>query len=402
MSTSSVPRPEPAAPSRSVGPFDLPRIARRGVPEGAVPALALFAAVRLAGLLAVIVTNALRGRPLLRTLAHSWDSGWYLHIAAQGYGHKMWITPQGAVQTDWAFFPLYPALIRALTTVLPFTPGQAALLIAWLAAAVAAYGVYVIGHLLHGRGVATALVGLWAVMPHAVELTIAYTESLFAALAVWSLYCVLKGRWLGAGALAALAGLARPSGFAVAGAVVLAAAYEVWRGRGRVPLGLWAGAVLAPLGFLGYVLWVGARVGDLFGGYFRVQSAWGSRYDFGVGAARFVKALLLHGGGVVYTVALLVVVAGVLLFALLCLDRAPLVLVVFAGVLILLVVGGSGSFSSKPRFLLPAFPLLIPMARALVRTWRVRPVQAVLVYGALTLVSLFFGAYVTAVAHSPL
>lgn len=80
----------------------------------------------------------------------------------------------------------------------------------------------------------------------------------------------------------------------------------------------------------------------------------------------------------------------------------PLVLVVFSGVLILLVLGGSGSFSSKPRFLLPAFPLLIPMARALARTWRVRPGQAVLVYGALTLVSLFFGAYVTAVAHSPL
>ncbi|RAJ61181.1 dolichyl-phosphate-mannose-protein mannosyltransferase [Streptomyces sp. PsTaAH-130] len=402
VSTSSVPRPEPAAPSRPAGRFDLPRIARRGIPEGAVPALALFACVRLAGILAVILANALRGHPLVRTLAHSWDSRWYLHIAAQGYGHKMWITPQGAVQTDWAFFPLYPALIRALTTVLPLTPGQAALLISWLAAGVAAYGVYAIGHLLHGRGVATALVGLWAVMPHAVELTIAYTESLFAALAIWSLYCVLKGRWLWAGALAAFAGLARPSGFAVAGAVALAAVYEAWRGRGRVSWRLWAGAVLAPLGFLGYVLWVGTQVGNLFGGYFKVQSAWDSRFDFGVGAARFVKALLLHGGGVVYTVALLVVATGVLLFALLCLDRPPLVLVVFSGVLILLVLGGSGSFSSKPRFLLPAFPLLIPMARALVRTWRVRRVQAVLVYGALTLVSLFFGAYVTAVAHSPL
>nr|WP_244320348.1 MULTISPECIES: mannosyltransferase family protein [Streptomyces] len=402
MSTSSVPRPEPAAPSRPAGRFDLPRIVRRGIPEGAVPALALFACVRFAGILAVIVTNALRGHPLVRTLAHSWDSRWYLHIAAQGYGHKMWITPQGAVQTDWAFFPLYPALIRALTTVLPLTPGRAALLIAWLAAGVAAYGVYVIGHLLYGRGVATALVGLWAVMPHAVELTIAYTESLFAALAIWALYCVLKGRWLWAGALAAFAGLARPSGFAVAGAVALAAVYEAWRRRGRVSWRLWAGAVLAPLGFLGYVLWVGTQVGNLFGGYFKVQSAWDSRFDFGVGAARFVKALLLHGGGVVYTVALLVVATGVLLFALLCLDRPPLVLAVFAGVLILLVLGGSGSFSSKPRFLLPAFPLLIPMARALARTWRVRPVQAVLVYGALTLVSLFFGAYVTAVAHSPL
>jgi hypothetical protein len=349
----------------------------------------------------VIVTNAVRGHSLVRSLAHSWDSRWYLHIAAQGYGHKIWITPQGAVQSDWAFFPLYPGLIRALT-VLPFTPGQAALLIAWTAAVVAAYGVYVIGHLLYGRGVATALVALWAVMPHSVELTIAYTESLFAALAVWSLYCVLKGRWLWAGALAALAGLSRPSGFAVAVAVSLAAAHEALRRRGRVPVSLWAGAVLAPLGWLGYVLWVGSQTGDLLGGYFKVQSAWDSRFDFGVGSARFLKALLLHGGGAVYPAALVIVAAGVLLFALLCLERAPLALVVFAGVLILLVVGGSGSFSSKPRFLLPAFPLLIPMARALTRTWRVRPAHAVVVYGGLTVVSLLFGAFVTVVARSPL
>lgn len=404
VSTSSVPRPESAAPSpsRPLRPPTLPWITRRGIPEGALRALALFAAVRLAGIIVVIITNAVRGHPLVKSLAHSWDSRWYLHIAAQGYGHKIWITPQGAVQSDWAFFPLYPELIRALTTVLPFTPGQAALLISWIAAGVAAYGVYAIGHHLYGRGVATALVALWAVMPHSVELTIAYTESLFAALAVWSLYCVLKGRWLWAGALAALAGLSRPSGFAVAGAVCIAAAYEVVRQRGRAPASVWAGAVLAPLGWLGYVLWVGSQTGDLLGGYFKVQSAWDSRFDFGVGSARFTKALLLHGGDAVYPAALVIVAAGVLLFALLCLERAPLALVVFAGILVLLVVGGSGSFSSKPRFLLPAFPLLIPMARALTRTWRVRPAHAVVVYAGLTVASLLFGAFVTVVAHSPL
>jgi hypothetical protein len=363
----------------------------------------LFAAVRLAGVLAVMVANHLGGHPLTRSLAHSWDSRWYLHIATHGYGRLIWISQAGAVQTDWAFFPLYPGLVRALTTVLPFvTPGQAGILIAWSAAIVAAYGIYVIGHHLYGRATATALVALWAVLPHAVELTIAYTESLFAALAAWSLYCVLKRRWVWAGSLAALAGLARPTGFAVAVAVGVAAAHEVLRRRGRVPAGLWVGALVAPLGWLGYVLWVGWRTGDLLGGYFKVQSAWDSRFDFGAGAVRFLGALFRYGGGFVYPMALLVVVLGLVLFGLLCLDRAPLALVVFAGVLVLLVVGGSGSFSSKPRFLLPVFPLLIPPARALVRTWRVRPAHALLVGGALAVVSVLYGAYVTVVAHSPL
>ncbi|WP_053711169.1 hypothetical protein [Streptomyces sp. NRRL B-3648] len=402
VSTSSVPRPEPTAPAGPLHRPWPPRPAAAGSPRGFLPALALFAGLRLAGILAVILTNELRGHPLVRNLAHSWDSRWYLHIATHGYGRLIWVGPTGAVQTDWAFFPLYPALIRALTTVLPLTPGQAGLLIAWTAAGVAAYGVYRVGHHLYGRGVATTLVALWAALPHAVELTLAYTESLFAALAAWSLYCVLKGRWLWAGTLAALAGLSRPSGVAVAVAVSLTAGYEVLRRRGRAPARLWAGALLAPLGWLGYVLWVGSRTGDVLGGYFSVQSAWGSRYDFGVGSVRFLKALLLHGGGVVYPAALLIIAVSVLLFVLLCLERAPLPLVVFSGVLVLLVLGGAGSFSSKPRFLLPAFPLLIPMARALARTWWLRRSPAVVVYGALAMASLLAGAYVTAVAHSPL
>ncbi|MEV5842612.1 hypothetical protein AB0M32_11645 [Streptomyces sp. NPDC051985] len=397
MSTSSVPRPGSAA---QLGPAHPPALRR--TPSGPARALALFTAVRLAGVAAVVAANHVTGRPLVRDLAHAWDARWYQHIAAHGYGHLIEITRQGAVQTDWAFFPLYPGLVRALTTVLPLTPGQAAFLVAATAAVVAARGIHRIGDHLYGGAVATALVVLWAVLPQSVELTIGYTESLFSALAAWSLYCVLKGRWLWAGSLAALAGLSRPSGFAVAAAVVVAGGYEAVRRRGRVPVGLWAGCLLAPLGWLGYVLWVGQRTGDLLGGYFEVQRAWSSRFDFGAGSLRFLKGLLLHGGAFVYTVDLAIVAVGVLLFCLLCLDRAPLVLVVFAGVLVLVVVGGSGDFSSKPRFLLPAFPLLIPPARALVRSRRARPAHAVLVVGALTAVSLLFGAYVMTVARSPL
>ncbi|MET8694342.1 hypothetical protein ABZV65_17600 [Streptomyces bauhiniae] len=402
MITSSAPRPgaatAPGPPRRRA----LPRIVRHRAPHGALLALALFAAVRAAGIAAVIATNALADRPLVRNLAHSWDSRWYLHIAAHGYGRLIWITPTGGVQSDWAFFPLYPALVRAADTVLPLTPAAAAMLISWAAAVIAAYGIYLIGHHLYGRATATALVALWAVLPHAVELTIAYTESLFAALAAWSLYCVLKDRWLWAGTLALLAGLARPTGFAVAAAVIAAAAQQLWLRRGQVAPGVWAAALLAPLGWLGYVLWVGRCTGDLTGGYFAVQGAWGSRIDFGAGAARFVGALLAHGGQVIYPVALALVLISLVLFALLCLERAPLALVAFAGVLVLLVVFGSGSFSSKPRFLLPAFPLLIPAARALTRTWRTRPAAACLVGGALALASVLYGAYVTVLVHSPL
>jgi hypothetical protein len=370
---------------------------------GAAQALALFAVIRLAGIAAIALANAFSRHPLSRGLAHTWDSRWYLHIAEYGYGtHVHVLSTTGAVQRDWAFFPLYPGLIRAVYTVLPVSPGAAALLIAWTAAGVAAYGIYAIGHHLYGRAVATALVALWASLPHSVVLDIAYTESLLSALAAWSLYAVLKGRWLWAGVLAALAGLSRPTGFAVAAAVSVAAVYELIRLRGRAPLALWAGAAIAPLGWVGFVLWVGDHTGDLLGGYFTVQRAWDSRFDFGAGSLKFLKGLLLHGGRVVYPLSLVIVAAAVLLFFLLCIDRLPLALVVYSGILVLITVGGSGPYASKPRFLVPAFPLLLPLALAFARSWRVRPKHAFVLGAALAALSVVYGAYLLTASDTPL
>jgi hypothetical protein len=370
---------------------------------GAARALALFAFIRLVGIAAIALANNLAGHPLFKGLAHAWDSRWYLNIAEYGYGtHVYVLATTGAVQRDWAFFPLYPGLIRAVYTVLPISPGAAALLISWSAAGAAAYGIYAIGHHLYGRAVATALVAVWASLPHSVVLDIAYTESLLTALAAWSLYAVLTGRWLWAGALAALAGLSRPTGFAVAAAVGITAVHEIIRRRGRVPLGLWVGAAIAPLGWVGFVLWVGDHTGDLLGGYFTVQRAWDSRFDFGAGSLEFLKALLLHGGRVVYPVALVIVAAAVLLFCLLCIDRLPLALVVYTGILVLITVGGSGPYASKPRFLLPAFPLLIPLALAFARSWRVRPKHAFVLGTALAALSVAYGTYILTASRTPL
>jgi hypothetical protein len=225
------------------------------------------------------------------------------------------------------------------------------------------------------------------------------------AFAAWSLYAVLTGRWVWAGALAALAGLSRPNGFAVAAAVLTSAAYEIWRERrplGRVSHRLWTGAALSPLGWGAYVLWVGRREGDLLGGYFAVQRLWGSTFDLGLGSLRLIKHLLLHGDRFVFPMTMVIVAAGMLLYALLLVDRAPLPLVVYSGVLLLIALGGSGFFESKPRFLLPAFPLLLPLARALVRTARARPWHATVVVGALAGLSFAYGAYLVVIAHTPL
>ncbi|MFJ3308515.1 hypothetical protein ACIPSA_36835 [Streptomyces sp. NPDC086549] len=367
-------------------------------------AVGLFAVARISGAAVLAVAAWATGRQPLALLGRSWDSVWYLGIAAHGYGRTLYFHPT-VIHSDLAFFPLYPALVRIVTALTPLGGGAAGLIVSWTAAGVAACGIYAIGARLHGRAVGTALVLLWGLLPHSVVLSMAYTEPVLTAFAAWSLYAVLSGNWLRAGSLAALAGLSRPNGFAVAAAVIAAAACEAYRVRrrgGRVSHRLWTGAALAPLGWTAYVLWVGRRKGNLLGGYFEVQRLWGSRFDFGRGSLHFVRQLLLHGNRFVFPMTMVIVAAGVLMYVLLVVDRAPLPLLVHSGVLLLIALGGSGFFESKPRFLLPAFPLLLPLARALVRTARARPWHATVVVCALAGLSFVYGAYLVVFAHTPL
>jgi hypothetical protein len=67
---------------------------------------------------------------------------------------------------------------------------------------------------------------------------------------------------------------------------------------------------------------------------------------------------------VTVTVTLLV---SVVLYALCAWDRQPLPLLVFTGVLLLIVLGSGGVYFPRARFLMPAFPLLLPLALHLSR-----------------------------------
>lgn len=363
----------------------------RGRAPGALVALGVYAAVRGAGVLAVAVAAWWTGRSPVRVLGESWDSTWYLRIAENGYGRTQIWPGIGSVQSDSAFFPLYPVLIRCASAVLPGSLAVAALAVAWLAAGAAAVGVYRVGAHLLGARAGLLLVVLWAVLPHALMLTLAYTEALLTAFAAWALYALLRGRWGWAAGLAVLAGLTRPTGIAVAAAVVVSAAWELWRRRGRAPA-VWAAALAAPAGWASYVLLVGVRRGDPLGGYFAVQSGWGSRFDFGAGAV--ASALHALGGGNVELathVTVVLLVAALVLAGLLAADRStPLPLLVYTGVLLVMTYGGAGFFESKPRFLLPAFPLLLPVAALMAKA---RPRTAVVVTAVLAGLSYGYGPY---------
>ncbi|MFJ6796356.1 hypothetical protein [Streptomyces sp. NPDC091268] len=356
----------------------------------AAPALALFAGIRLLGLAVLGAWGAAAGSSAHTLLSARWDSLWYARIAAEGYGYEV-VLPNGDVHSNLAFFPLLPWLERLVSAATGLSHGSAGLVVSAFAGLAAAWGVFAVADLLYGRRAGILAAGAWAALPVAVVQSMAYSESLFTALAAWSLYGVLRGRWITAGLLAAGAGLTRPVGAAVVAALWVAAA-AAWGGAERpaTRLRVAAGALAAPVGAAGYALWVGARTGGGPLGYLEVQGGWGNGFDGGLAFARFIGARLASGA----FPAGLALIAGVVLvlwlYGLCVRQRQPAPLLVYCGIVVALALCASGYFGSKPRLLLPAFPLLLPAAVALAR-WRTGRAAAVL--GAAAVVSAVYGAF---------
>ncbi|MFI6102937.1 glycosyltransferase family 39 protein [Streptomyces sp. NPDC051310] len=351
--------------------------------------------------MAAVLVRTDEGGPGLGTiLAARYDAIYYLHIAEYGYAAPMAndCVVQGAL-CKYAFFPLYPGLIRGFSAVLPLPVGWVAWGIAAIASLLAAWGIFSVAERVAGRRTGVIAVVLWGIAPHAMVESMAYTEPVFTALSAWALYAALSHRWTQAGLLASLAGLTRPSGSAVVAAVVLTALWTMFvshrrreeasvRGDRTGPL--LVAVLVAPLGWCAWFAWVGYRAGD-WRGYFQVQEKWGSAFDGGRFTFHRIADMFLQRSLTLNTaVVAATIISAVVLFVLCVQQRQHPALLIYAGVLLLIAVGGEGYFHSKARFLLPAFPLLLPIAQGLAKA---RPRTAYTLLAASTLLSSAYGVY---------
>ncbi|MFC7792646.1 hypothetical protein [Streptomyces cinereoruber] len=373
-----MPPPRPADPNSPNSPAG-PRRPSRPL----LLALGGYAATRAIGLVVLAIAAAATGEDGLHRLKGRWDSVWYVRIAEHGYGYET-VLPNGDVHSDLAFFPLLPLLERALSAVLPLDAAGAGLLVSWTAGLVAAWGIFKCGAHALGPRTGVLLAVLWGVYPTAFVQSMAYTETLFTALAAWSLYAVLRDRWILAGLLCAAAGLTRPTAVALIAALGITALAALVRDR-RLPARTVAGVLLAPLGWLGYIVYVGVRQ-DSPTAYFEVQAAWGNSIDGGLALARFVAGLPWPAAlGLTAALALLA------WLVVLCVrQRQPLPLLVYTIGVVLVSLVGAAYFGSRPRLMMPAFGLLLPSAAALAR---LRPRAAAPVLAGLALASAAYGAF---------
>ncbi|MEY9966340.1 hypothetical protein ABIA33_004400 [Streptacidiphilus sp. MAP12-16] len=395
-----------AAPGRTAPrlAFSRPRSALRD----AAPALLGYSAARVVGLLMAWVYGQSHDRSTLQRLGTFWDAGWYVRIVEHGYSvTDGFIGAHGIPYSPRAFFPLFPWLAKGLRTVLPVSPGTALVLVSSVAGLVAAWGVYAVCRLCHGRRAGVLAAVLWGTLPLALLENTAYSEALFTAVAAWTLYAVLSRRWILAGIMCVVAGLIRPTAMALTAAVGVAAVVEIYRclhGRGRIhwsrPL---VGGMLSPVGWVGYMLYVGWVEGS-WGAYFHIQQAWASGFDGGWSTLKWFGRLLFDqqsSTGIPLSDAVMAMtLAGYLvLFAITLVHRQPPVLMVYSAALLVIDLGNASPYPPLARFLMPAFTLLLPLAASLARL-RSRGTLAVIL-GAAALLSGLYGVFVLFLGSAP-
>ena len=364
----------------------------------------IYAAVRVLTLaVAALLVHHGRFRPW--SLAHlivSWDSGRFLYIAAHGYAY---VPGYRHPESILASYPGYPLVIDTIAWVPGIGLKRAGFAVTIAAGLAAAWGLARLGMALTGdRRLSLVMVAVWAVAPASFVLSMVYSEALFCALAIWCLVALVERRWLTAGVLTIGAGLARSStGVALVAAVAVAALPTVIAAlRTRQPAAMWwrpaVALLLAPLGVLGYWAYSAVRLHRL-GGYIGLEKNGHDSFDWGQGVFLAVKDALFGRPPAVEVMTLFVLAAAVVLTICTLTERFPWCVHVYTLAIVVIALGvGPLYLGSKPRFLLPAVLLSVPVARLLapLPAWLLG-----LVIGVLGAASVWFSLFLMTAGWAP-
>lgn len=380
--------------SASSGVLTEPRVRVReqvGHPRNAIVALCLASRLHC---LTAIYGVARHDHHSFSGLLTVFDGGFYKVIALSGYPHHLPTGPGGVLVNPAGFFPLFPLAVSGVMSVTGLSFAAAAVAFNTVAAAIGALLISEVIREHADRRTALLTAALWLVQPTAFVLSLAYAEAMFTALAAGCLLALLRKRFFVAGLLAALAGATRPSGIILALCCVVAVWRPVGRDRRLSPV---VAPILAPIGTLAYFAWLWQRTGRIDAWFVTERQGWHVYADGGIDTVhrigRYVSDGRIDGLAVIAFIAVAVV-----LLVMLYRDHAPPLLLVYTTGTFLLAIVTRNDLSSVPRFLLPAFPLLLPIAS------RLRKVKVTL-FGLLLFVSAIgmsaAGAFITTRSHYP-
>lgn len=273
----------------------------------------------------------------------NWDGGHYLGIAEFGYSD---------VNTyQYAFFPLYPLVIRGLTF-LTRNYLLSALLISFISSYFGVLLFYKLVKSEFNQKIAKKSVIYLFIFPTSFFFVTAYSEGLFFLLSVSTFYALYKKRLLLATVFAFLATLTRFSGLAVALSLLIFVLYKY-----KFNQKTWF-VIFAPLGIFIYMIFLHLQMGNaLF--FIEAEKHWGREIAvpgtnllyLWLGILNKIEAwqsliidliITMFGIGIVFRT----------------IRFLPLQYVLY-GLFSILIPLFTTSLVSFPRFLLPVFPIFI-------------------------------------------
>lgn len=295
--------------------------------------------------------------------------------------HFLSIAYRGYQPLTYFFFPVYPLVTKYAAYFLggSFTNlAVSGLIVSHVSFFIALMGLWKLFKLDYRKNVVLLTVILLLSFPTSFYFASLYSESLFLALAVWSLYFARKKNWILTGLLGGLLTATRLVGIALITALIV----EVWIQRKKekklpmiMPI---IGIFLASLGIIIYMYYLNFQTGDPLE-FFHSVGIYGEqrsstlillpqvfyRYFF-----KILPNLNYNYFPVVFTTffelitALILTALSVLAFFRLRLSYAVYLLVGF------IIPTLSGSFSSLPRYILALFPAFLLAAVYLSRLKR--------------------------------
>lgn len=347
--------------------------------------LGVYAVARLIAFMGDLFAAHMSNAGDLTGPMRAWDAQWYLRVAQSFYPAHPAVAQGHLIYGPGGFEPVFPLLIRLVELGGLLTPLQAATIVSISAGAVATILVWRLGAALVDEEVGRIAAVLFVLFPGmAVVWGMLYSECVAFPLVAGSLLLMVRGRWVWAGVLGALATATSPMALPLALPAAAEGVYALIRRRDGRPM---VGAMLIPTGFLAYVGMLGLRYHDILFWWHLQRQAWDARVDFG----HSLLVLLWHPlqGGYqgkgwmewIGVAAVLVAVTAIYRGRI----RSPVPLYCL-GIFGLAFVSNSLGF--KPRFLAWAFPALIGLAAiGRRRGWQV---TAMFFAGTLPLVFLLY------------
>ena len=319
--------------------------------------LCLFSVSRLAVSAMLGIATFLRPGARYDIFARAFDGNWYYQIATRGYDFDL-KGPGGAQST--AFFPLFPVLIRIVRRVLGISTVGAGLVVVHIAGGLAVVLLWKLVRDVYGdRDSADRAATLFCFFPGSFVLSLLYSESVMLFFAVGTLLALHHHRWVLAGLAAALAHITRMSALAAVATCYWAGGWAILRDRQW--RAVWA-LMLSPLGIVIYFTYLHAHSGrwDLF--FSAEDKGWNQKVDFGSSIYHDLKGTFNDPFAdlfrVVTVLSILFLVGSIIMLIRL---RPPAIFIVYT-LVIAIPMFISSNLDPRPRFLLAAFPIILPWA----------------------------------------